>query len=163
MDPEIAPVDLNELIEEVLGFLQTEARHRDIRLELDLSPDLPEVASDRGQLQQVFLNILNNSLDAVSDEGRILIRTRPAEGPGITVAIEDDGSGMSAETLQQIFEPFFTTKDQGEGTGLGLSITYGIVKRLGGRIEAASTPGHGTTLTVTIPVRGPDPEEIQDG
>jgi two-component system NtrC family sensor kinase len=160
MDPEVSPVDLNELIEEVLGFLQTEARHREIRLELDLSPDLPEVESDRGQLQQVFLNILNNSLDAVSDEGRIRIRTRSVEGPGIMVSIEDDGVGMPAETLQQIFEPFFTTKSQGEGTGLGLSITYGIVKRLGGTIDARSAPGQGTTFTVTIPAKRPDLEEI---
>jgi len=160
MDPEIAPVDLNELIEEVLGFLEMEARHRDIRLELDLAPDLPEIASDRGQLQQVFLNLLNNSLDAVADEGRVVVRTRGIEDSSIVVSVEDDGAGMSAETLQQIFEPFFTTKQQGEGTGLGLSITYGIVNRLGGQIEAVSTPGHGTTFTVTIPVKKPDPEEM---
>jgi len=160
MDPEIAPVDLNELIEEVLGFLQMEARHRNISLELDLSRELPEVASDRGQLQQVFLNLLNNSLDAVSDEGRILIRTRFVDGSGIQVSVEDDGEGMSSETLQQVFEPFFTTKEQGEGTGLGLSITYGIVKRLGGEIDTVSTPGRGTTFTVTIPVKRPDSEEV---
>jgi two-component system NtrC family sensor kinase len=156
-------VDLNELLEEVLGFLRTEARHRDIRLDLVITPDLPEVASDRGQLQQVFLNLLNNSLDAVSDEGCVLIQTRPVDGTAVVVTVEDDGIGMSAETLQQIFEPFFTTKRQGEGTGLGLSITYGIVKRLGGEIDVMSAPGQGTTFTVTIPVKRPDPEEVLDG
>jgi signal transduction histidine kinase len=76
------------------------------------------------------------------------------------VSIEDDGVGMPPETLQKVFEPFFTTKSQGEGTGLGLSITYGIVKRLGGTIDATSTPGQGTTFKVTIPARKPDLEEI---
>jgi two-component system NtrC family sensor kinase len=156
MDPEIVSVDLNDLIEEVLGFLELEVKHRNIQLELDLAPDLPAMASDRGQLQQVFLNLVNNSLDAVADGGRVVVRTRAAGAGALEVAVEDNGVGMTRETLQQIFEPFFTTKEQGEGTGLGLSITYGIVRRLGGEIDVKSTPGEGTTFAVMLPVRKPE-------
>jgi two-component system NtrC family sensor kinase len=160
MDPEVTFVDLNELLEEVLGFLEVEARHRNVRVELDLGDDLPDIQSDRGQLQQVFLNILNNSLDAVPDGGNVTMRTRAADGDGVRVDIVDGGVGMSSETLQKIFEPFFTTKQQGEGTGLGLSITYGIVKRLGGEIDVKSELGQGTEFSVWLPVRNTGTEEI---
>ena len=150
LDIEIEPLDVNEVIKETLGFLEKEALYRNIRLELHLAKDLPRIASDRGQLQQVFLNILNNAFAAVEDGGEITITTWDEDLDTIGVSIQDNGVGMSEETLRHIFEPFFTTK-KGYGTGLGLPITYGIIKKLGGDIKVRSKIGKGTTFTIYIP------------
>jgi two-component system NtrC family sensor kinase len=153
MEVRIETLDLNEVIRETLTFLEKEALYRNIEIELNLAEDLPRIASDRGQLQQVFLNLLNNSLAAVEDGGRIAVTTREKDPETEAVTIEDNGCGMSQETLSHIFEPFFTTK-KSKGTGLGLPITYGIVGKLGGAIEVRSQEGKGTTFTVLIP-KGP--------
>jgi two-component system NtrC family sensor kinase len=150
MDVSIQMLSLNEVIEEVLGFLEKEALHRNIDLQLNLVPDLPRIASDRGQLQQVFLNILNNAFDAVQDGGQVAITSFEVDVDTVGVTIQDNGQGMSQETMAHIFEPFFTTK-KGYGTGLGMSITYGIVKKLGGDIKIKSQLGAGTTFTVFLP------------
>jgi len=149
MDVSIEELDLAELIRETAGFLANEAMHRKVDVQLDLDPGLPRIVSDRSQLQQVFLNLLNNALAAVADSGSILVTARP-EGSGVEISVKDNGCGMTDETMKHIFEPFFTTK-KGKGTGLGLSITYGIIKRLGGDIAVESTQGVGTTLTITLP------------
>jgi two-component system NtrC family sensor kinase len=150
MDVSVQMLSLNEVIEEVLGFLEKEALHRNIDLQLNLVQDLPRIASDRGQLQQVFLNILNNAFDAVQDGGRVAITSFEVDVDTVGVTIQDNGQGMSQETMAHIFEPFFTTK-KGYGTGLGMSITYGIVKKLGGDIKIKSQLGAGTTFTVFLP------------
>ncbi|WP_034628473.1 sensor histidine kinase [Desulfocurvibacter africanus] len=152
MELAIEFLSINEVLAETLSFLRKEAESRDVEIILDLDPNLSTIPSDRGQLQQVFLNILNNALAAVSDKGRIQISSKDS-GQNVLVSIEDNGCGMPKETLEHIFEPFFTTK-KGRGTGLGLSITYGIVKRLGGDIDVRSTPGQGTTFTVLLPKQG---------
>jgi two-component system NtrC family sensor kinase len=153
MDVTPEPVMVNELIREVLAFLEKEILYRNIRLELELHDNLPTIQSDRGQLQQIFLNIINNAIDAVEDEGLVHISTSRHEN-FVQVEIADNGCGIPPETLKHIFEPFFTTKTKGEhkGTGLGLSITYGLVKKLGGRINVDSTVGQGTTFTVLLPI-----------
>lgn len=158
MELAIEFLSINEVLAETLGFLRKEAESRDVEIILDLDPNLSAIPSDRGQLQQVFLNILNNALAAVSDKGRIQISSKDS-GQNVLVSIEDNGCGMPKETLEHIFEPFFTTK-KGRGTGLGLSITYGIVKRLGGDIDVRSTPGQGTTFTVILPKQGKLEERI---
>lgn len=149
MEIEVENLDLNELMQEVLGFLEREALYRNIEITLDLAKDLPRIDSDRGQLQQVFLNILNNAMAAVEDEGRIVITTWEKDPDTVAASIEDDGCGMSEETSRYIFEPFFTTKKE-HGTGLGLSITYGIVKKLGGNIDVESKENQGTKFTVYL-------------
>lgn len=155
MDVEITSLDLNEILREVYGFLGKEALHRNIKVQLDLSEDIPEIQSDHGQLQQVFLNILNNAFAAVDDGGSIDIVSWYNLGPDfIGVKIRDNGIGMSEETRRRIFEPFFSAH-KGYGTGLGLSITYGIVKKLGGNIEVQSKEGGGTTFTVFLPKKAP--------
>jgi len=141
---------LNDVIEEVLGFLEKEAMHRNIDLQLNLAEDLPRIASDRGQLQQVFLNILNNAFDAVDDGGKVSITSFEVDVDTVGATVQDNGKGMSQETMTHLFEPFFTTK-KGYGTGLGLSITYGIIKKLGGDIKVKSQLGAGTTFTVFLP------------
>ncbi|MEW6112625.1 MAG: ATP-binding protein [Thermodesulfobacteriota bacterium] len=150
MDVEIEILDLNQVVKETAGFLEKEALYRNIRLELDLAAHLPRIASDRGQLQQVFLNILNNSFAAVDDGGRVGIATWEKDIDTVGVTFIDNGCGMSEETLKHIYEPFYTTK-KGAGSGLGLSITYGIVKKLGGDIEVQSKVGQGTRFMVYLP------------
>jgi len=150
MEVQIEVLDLNELMHEVLGFLEKEALHRNIEIRLLLDDHLPRIASDRGQLQQVFLNIVNNAFQAMNDGGKLTITSWDHDVETVGVVIEDNGIGMSEETLRHVFEPFFTTK-KGQGTGLGLSITYGIVKKLGGDIQVQSKEGAGTTFTVYLP------------
>ena len=112
------------------------------------------IASDSSQLQQVFLNILNNAIDAIGKDGEIHLKTRQlAKNNEIGIEIGDNGPGIPKEMLNKIFDPFFTTKEVGKGTGLGLSISYSIVEKLGGRIMVASGEGQGTTFTIYFPVR----------
>jgi len=153
MDVTPEPVMVNELLREVLAFLDKEILYRNIRLELNLHENLPTIQSDRGQLQQVFLNIINNAIDALETEGMVRISTSRQE-KFLRVDITDNGCGIPPETMKHIFEPFFTTKANKEhkGTGLGLSITYGLVNKLGGTISVDSTVGQGTTFTVLLPI-----------
>jgi two-component system NtrC family sensor kinase len=137
----------------VLGFLGKEANYRNISVQFHIEPGVPTINSDRGQLQQVFLNIINNAFAAVRDGGRVDLFIERVQQDGVAVRIKDDGHGISHENLERIFEPFFTTKKE-YGTGLGLSITYGIVEKLGGRITVESEVGKGTCFTVTLPVSG---------
>jgi two-component system NtrC family sensor kinase len=150
MDVEIEVIDLNEVILEVIGFLESEALHHNVDVRLQLADDLPQISSDHGQLQQIFLNILNNAFSAVEDGGMVVITTWEHNADTVGVSIEDNGVGMSEETRSHIFEPFFSTRE-GYGTGLGLSITYGIIKKLGGNIEVQSKEEEGTTFTVFLP------------
>jgi two-component system, NtrC family, sensor kinase len=150
MEVEIEVLDINEVIKETVGFLEKEALHRNINLRIHLAPDLPRIASDRGQLQQVFLNILNNAFAAVSDGGTVSVATWEKDLNHIGVSFQDDGVGMSEDTLKHLFEPFFTTK-KASGTGLGLSITYGIVKKLGGDVEVQSKLGQGSRFLIFLP------------
>jgi signal transduction histidine kinase len=152
MDVGSETIAVEELLNEVVGFLGKEAAYRNIAITIEAEPGVPNVESDRGQLQQVFLNILNNAEAAVGEGGRIDIRVRTAGEGRVAVSITDNGIGIPKENLDRIFEPFFTTKE-GSGTGLGLSITYGIVQKLGGEIGVKSEVGKGTCFTVLLPVR----------
>ena len=149
LDVTLEEININDVINETSGFLNQEALHRKIDLTLDLDPEVPGIVSDRGQLQQVFLNILNNALAAVPDSGHIEIRTK-GDAEGVSVTVRDNGCGMTKDTMACIFEPFFTT-NKTKGTGLGLSITYGIVKRLGGEIGVESELDKGTAFTLRFP------------
>ena len=153
MDTRIEYIDLNELLGEVICFLEKEALHNQIRLDLKFDNELPEIESDRGQLQQIFLNILNNAIDAVVEDGSITIGSSRVDEEHILVAIKDTGPGLEPEILKHIFDPFFTTKETGQGTGLGLSITYNLVKRLGGEILAENNDDQGMCFMVILPVR----------
>jgi two-component system NtrC family sensor kinase len=103
-------------------------------------------------MQQVFLNVINNALDAMDKEGGVLKISSRVEGNFIVVELADNGPGIPEANLQRIFDPFFTTKPVGKGTGLGLSICYGIIKNLGGEIVVKSTVGVGTTFYIKIPL-----------
>ena len=104
----------------------------------------------------MFLNILNNAVDAMDDKpGRISIVTRRVDNR-VSIGLTDTGKGMSREQVANVFVPFFTTKEVGKGTGLGLSVSYGIIKNLGGKIEVRSSLGKGSTFTILLPIRSKD-------
>ncbi|NDY56235.1 two-component sensor histidine kinase [Desulfovibrio sulfodismutans] len=150
MDVSYEELDINEVLTDTLSFLDQEAKHRGVTIVRELDESLPRIMSDRGQLQQVFLNILNNALAAVPDDGNIEVKTGETTPDSLVISFQDNGCGMSQDTLEHVFEPFFTTK-KGTGTGLGLSITYGIIKKLGGDIAVTSKQGEGTLFTIYLP------------
>ena len=145
-------IDIRQFIEEVLGFVGKEAQYRNIAVNMDVAENIPLIESDRGRLQQVFLNVINNAFAAVDDGGRIDISVKLPAVDKISVTIADNGSGIPAENLRTVFEPFFSTKGE-KGTGLGLSITYGLVQKLGGNISVESEVDKGTSFTITLPVK----------
>ena len=121
---------------------------------IDPQPDLPRITSDSSQLQQVFLNIINNAIDAIGKNGEIRIKTSySSKNHEAKVEITDNGPGIPKEGIDKIFDPFYTTKEVGKGTGLGLSIVYSIIEKLGGRIMVASEIGLGTTFTIYLPIK----------
>ncbi|MBI3392148.1 MAG: PAS domain S-box protein [Nitrospirae bacterium] len=149
-------VDLANALESTLNIAWNEIKYK-ARVEKDFQP-VPRVLGYGPQLNQVFLNLLINSAQAIDKDGVIRVGTRAA-GDAVTVTISDNGCGMPAHVKARIFEPFFTTKPPGKGTGLGLSITYGIIEKHGGRIEVESEPGRGTAFSITLPIGGPPAEK----
>jgi two-component system, NtrC family, sensor kinase len=148
------PVDVNEAVRNVLTLLDYRSRQQKVTVETALAEGLPAVVADAQLLQEVFMNLLLNALDAVRPGGRVSMATR-ADGPGrVAVEVKDDGPGIDPADLPHLFEPFFTTKEPGKGTGLGLSVAQGIVEAHGGSIEAASRPGEGALFSVRLPAAG---------
>jgi two-component system NtrC family sensor kinase len=152
MDISMEVIDLELLLKEVIGFLERDASLRNITINFNFEENLPSINSDRGQLQQVFLNILTNAYYAVKDGGQIDIDANQVNDHNVEISIADYGTGISDENLEHIFEPFYTTKGK-YGTGLGLSITYGIVQKLGGNITVKSKLMEGTRFTVHLPIK----------
>ncbi|MGE5756722.1 MAG: ATP-binding protein, partial [Planctomycetaceae bacterium] len=152
--PAIDRVNLHDAITSSLEMIRGRLGRHHIVVEQQFG-DLPLVICAPAQINQVFLNLLVNALQAIEatskEGGRIEIRTRAA-GDEVIVEVADDGRGIPAELLPRIFDPFFTTKAVGEGTGLGLSISHGIVSDHGGRIEVESTPGQGSRFRVILPL-----------
>ncbi len=151
MDMQLEPLEITDVINDTVSFIEQEAQLRGIQIHLNFAENLPNIVSDRGQLQQVFLNILMNGLAAVEDNGLISIRVRKENPKTLSIAIRDNGSGIEDKDVRRIFEPFFTTGKE-YGTGLGLPITYGIVTKLGGDIKVDSKHGQGTTFTIFLPL-----------
>jgi two-component system NtrC family sensor kinase len=156
IDSPFQEVQLNTLIEEVVGLSEKKARYANVEIVNHLSPDLPSVHVSPSEMQQVFLNMINNAVDAIDSKkgGTITLTTRMENGM-IVIDIGDTGSGIAQANLQRIFDPFFTTKAVGRGTGLGLSICYGIIKKIGGDITVNSAVGKGTVFHIRIPVIRP--------
>ncbi len=153
MESEKSAVNINDLVEETASFLAKEAQNNHIALTHALAADIPPTMTDASQLQQVFLNIMNNALDAVGKNGSIEVATRhDMERRKIVITFEDSGPGIDPDNIKKIFEPFFTTKDVGQGTGLGLSICYTIMQKLGGNIAVENRAQGGCRFVVTVPV-----------
>jgi two-component system NtrC family sensor kinase len=154
----IETVDLNAFLKEVIDLMEREAKTSGIKFFSDFDSDLSTVLSDPSQLQQVFLNLITNAIDAHDGKpyGTIRITTRSDErNRGVQIIISDTGCGISQENMTKVFDPFFTTKPVGRGTGLGLSICYSIMKQLGGEISVRSEPAKGTEFTLFLPYRPP--------
>jgi signal transduction histidine kinase len=166
--PTLRAEALVPIIGRVADLLLERSRRRGVRIELELPVGLPRVLADPDQLQQVFMNLLQNALD-VSPSGeraRVTTGTHPllpadgragilrgkADGPCLAIHVMDAGKGLTAEQLDHVFEPFFSTKGQGLGTGLGLPIVEEIVRAHRGEIEMLSIPGHGTEVIVRLPL-----------
>ncbi|MCL6452278.1 MAG: AAA family ATPase [Alicyclobacillus sp.] len=149
-DDEATVASVTEGLESTLTLLRKRLEPR-IRVIRDYHP-VPDIECFPGKLNQVYMNLLTNAVDAIEGSGEIRISVRQRLDR-VEIRISDTGTGMSPEVMRRIFEPFYTTKRLGVGTGLGLSISYGIVERHNGTIEVASEPGRGTTFTVTLPIR----------
>ena len=161
IDVKIEPIHINQIIHEVLDFIEKDILYRKIDIKLILSDSLIPIESDHGQIQQIFLNLLTNASAALEDFGQIEIETKNINNDSISVRISDNGCGIPEDIIENIFDPFFSTK-KGKGTGLGLSISYGILKKLGGKISVDSKPGKGATFIVMLPQK-PDELEVLNG
>lgn len=151
VEPVFKPVDVNQLVKGLLDLIAPILSRKEVAVSTAFAPHLSSATGDQAQLQQVFLNLIANALDAMPEGGTLRIATR-ADAGSIEISVADTGGGIPPEHLDRIFEPFFTTKEIGKGTGLGLSICQRIVKAHGGRIEVESQVGAGTTFTVRLPV-----------
>ncbi len=155
MEHRLDDVDINHVLHQTLELLQSYAQTNNIEISKDFQSGLPIIASDQSQLQQVFLNLINNAIDAVEKDGWIEVKTRKKDSQ-IVIAIKDNGPGIAEEHLKKVFDPFFTTKETGKGTGLGLSVSYNIIKKLGGTIKAESKPSEGAVFSIKLPIKIPD-------
>jgi len=151
-DPRVQEVQLNDLIEEILAISAQRAKFSNVTVYTNLQKGLPSIQASLTELQQVFLNLINNSLDAMDNRGGTINITSQLEGDDVVIEVADNGPGIPAANLSRIFDPFFTTKPAGKGTGLGLSICYGIIKKLGGEIVVKSMIDEGATFRVNIPL-----------
>jgi len=148
---ELELTDLVKSLQEIKNLLERQASVRNVELILEFKEDLPPVMIDSVELEQVVVNLIHNSFDALTFGGKIVMTLRREE-KNVLLEIKDDGFGIPPMDIERIFEPFFTTKPVGKGTGLGLSVCYGIVESWNGRLEAESEPGKGTAMRIHIPL-----------
>lgn len=146
-------IALGPPVAEIVRMLRKQAEVRNVELRVDMRDGLPQVLADSTELEQVLVNLINNSMHAMEEGGTIDIAAK-VEGQEVLLSVSDTGKGIEPEHLERIFQPFFTTKPVGQGTGLGLSVCYGIVRGWGGSIEAKSRVGEGTTITIRLPLTG---------
>ncbi len=151
-------VNLNTVVEEGLYFFEARCAKAGIKLVRELAKDLPEITADSGLLNQVLVNLVVNSIQAMPEGGTLTVQTK-ADAASILLVVEDTGSGMDKEVLKQIFIPFFTTKDVDEGTGLGLPVVHGIVMSHRGMIHVESQVGKGTRFEIQLPLHKTHSEE----
>ncbi|MEX0766434.1 MAG: ATP-binding protein [bacterium] len=154
-DAVMGPTFVNAALDAVLPLVRQRADGAHVTISTAFEPQLPAIMGDNNQLKQVFINLLNNAIDAMPKGGTVQVETRTVHGngtgPQVEIAFRDTGVGISPEQLSKIFDPFFTTKKAGQGTGLGLPITKRIVERHGGSIDVISVPGKGTRFTIFLP------------
>jgi signal transduction histidine kinase len=147
-------VAVEALVERAVELLGTKLARNRVRVRTVFHPDMPSILGDADQLTQVLLNLGGNAVDAMPDGGELVFQTElRLESDTVVIKVIDGGVGMAAEHARRIFEPFYTTKGEGQGTGLGMSVSLGIVKSHGGLLQVSSEPGHGTTMTVQLPLR----------
>jgi signal transduction histidine kinase len=146
----MSPVDLNSIVEDAMAFLSARCQDAGLEVTRELCPEPAWVVGDRAQLQQVLVNLVMNSVQAMPNGGALRVATHERAG-SLALEVEDTGPGVPEEHLGKLFDPFFTTKDVGEGTGLGLAVVHGIVTAHGGSVEVDSHPGRGARFSVLLP------------
>jgi two-component system, NtrC family, sensor kinase len=155
----IEDLDVARILRETIQISENQIAVSNIHLHMELADDLSRIKGNRQALQQVFINLVTNAVYAMPDGGELWVRAGAGKDRKILITIQDTGSGIAEEHLPYIFDPFFTTKEVGQGTGLGLSVSHGIIKKHGGWITVVSSPGKGSTFTITLPMK----EETVDG
>jgi len=151
MPPKKTQINLNQMVTEGLYFLESRCAKEGVTVEHSLSPNLPEITADSAQLTQVLVNLVVNSIQAMPEGGKIIIKTEFYNGQ-VSLVVEDMGIGMNSDVMKKIFIPFFTTKEIGQGTGLGLPVVHGIVSSHGGKINVDSEVGRGSRFEIIFPI-----------
>lgn len=155
-DSTVKDVQINDLVKEIVNLSRQMAKYNKVSIITELNESLPYITISPSEMQQVLLNLINNALDAMEKTGgtvRASTKISEVEAGHIVIVVEDDGPGIPAANLLRIFDPFFTTKPVGKGTGLGLSICYGIINKMGGKIDVQSTVGKGSRFRIWIPIQ----------
>ncbi len=153
LDGNIETVNIKCILEEILGLLHKESEYRKFTITIKEIDSPPCFDCDYGKLQQIFLNLINNSFAVMQDNGILTITIRHIHSEALVVTIKDNGCGIVKEDIDHIFDPFFFTISQDGGTGLGLSVTYSLVQEIGGSIEVASELDKGTEFIVNVPMK----------
>ncbi|MFO8090825.1 MAG: PAS domain S-box protein [Desulfatiglandaceae bacterium] len=148
---EKAPININIIIDELLMLHEKQLQENNIRLNIELDENMPEILASKNQMRQVFLNMISNAKDAMHEGGELTFRSYERDGT-VFVEIADTGHGIDEKNISRIFESFFTTKDGFKGAGLGLAVCYGFIRDHGGDIKVRSKPAVGTTFTISLPV-----------
>jgi len=149
--PTLRAVNVNDVVNRAFDLAAHSAELQNVQVVKELNPSLPKLMADFDQLQQVFTNLFLNAIQAMSEGGKLTLRTSVDEGQ-VKLEVQDTGHGISTENMRKLFTPFFTTKSKGKGVGLGLAVAYGIIQRHHGRIEVQSKEGEGTTFTIYLPL-----------
>ena len=153
-EPNIEPVDVNQLLDATLNFFARQHFFENIEIVRNYGIGFPPVQADQLQLQQVFMNIIINAVDAMEGKGLLTLDTAWNGAQGrVEISIADTGCGIPPENMDRIFDPFFTTKEVGRGTGLGLSVSYGIIQAHHGEISVSSAPAKGSRFTICLPIK----------
>jgi two-component system, NtrC family, sensor kinase len=150
--PELEPISILAIIDDTLKLVRNQLMLSGIQVEKEISPEVPPISGERKSLQQVFLNLFINAIQAMPDGGQLIIRVW-TDNSQLHIEVKDTGEGIDPAHLPHIFDPFYTTKEVGRGTGLGLSVTYGIIEKHGGHIEAHSKKGEGAVFSIVLPVK----------
>lgn len=150
-EPGSAPIFLGTVLDQVIVLIDHQAELSHVEIIREDATALPPVMGEFSQLQQVFLNLTVNAIQAMPEGGKLAIKTTLTNDGWVKVRVQDTGTGIAPENIDKMFTPFFTTKEPGKGVGLGLAISYGIIGRHGGKLEVESTPGQGATFTVSLP------------
>ncbi len=153
------PVDLSQILYDIIDLLKKEAEFRDIEIYTIFPNKFPDITSNKGNLEQIFLNVMNNAFTAMKSGGRLDIEVSNTHPDHVIILFEDTGCGIPQKDIQYVFEPFFSSKSTGTGTGLGLSVTYALTKELGGKISVTSAEGKGTRFIIELPLEPPHKEE----